>query len=507
MKWSSLVITLGLVLIAFLFGAWISWKPSSAPSPGRKVLYYVDPMHPSYRSDKPGIAPDCGMPLEPVYADGTTPISATLPPGAVTVEPERLQQIGVRLGRVERTAAGTILRLPGKVAPDERRLYIINSTIDGWITDARSVTTGDIVKKDDVLATFYSPEFLSAAQALLFALNSIDRVQSATPRNPSEQGQMEQYGINLQQYKDTLKNLGMGDRQILEMIRTKKFMENVDITAPGDGFVIGRYISQGLRIDKGKELFRIADLSKVWILVDTYGDDARFFRSGSRVTVTLPGTTRRLNAVVSHVLPQFDSVSRTLKVRLEADNPGFILRPEMFVDVELPLSTPEMLSIPVEAVIDTGLKKTVFLHKGKGVFVPREITTGQTYGTRIHILSGLSEGDEIAVSGTFLLDSESRMRMAASGMSGSSSPDPVCGMYVDEEKSRSRGLVRESGGKTYYFCSDECLKKFQQVPPGATPSTSPSRTKGTNMKPNAPPPPRSNGTSSDAGTHHGGQHP
>jgi len=471
MKWSSYLITLFLVFIAFLFGAWVSWRPASPHSSPRKILYYVDPMHPSYRSDKPGIAPDCGMPLEPVYEDGKVGSSLTLPPGAVRVDTERLQQIGVRLGKVEKSAAGTILRLPGKVAPDERKLYIINSTIDGWITEAGTATTGSLVKKDDVLATFYSPEFLSAAQALLFALNSIDRVQSATPRNPSEQGQMEQYGINLQQYKDTLKNLGMGDRQIHEMIRTKKFMENVDITAPGDGFVIGRYVSQGLRIDKGKELFRIADLSRVWILVDTYGEEAKLFKPGKRVSVTLAGTTSRISAVVSSVLPQFDPVSRTLKVRLEADNPGYTLRPDMFVDVELPISTPEMLAIPLEAVIDSGMKKTVFVHKGDGLFVPRAITTGPTYGAKVQVLAGLSEGEEIAISGTFLLDSESRMRMTASGITGSASPDPVCGMYVDEEKSRSKGLVRESGGKTYYFCSEECLRKFQ--PPSTTRSPSP----------------------------------
>lgn len=461
MRFPTFLLTGILVIISFLFGAWVSWKPSPTTPPARKILYYVDPMHPSYRSDKPGIAPDCGMPLEPVYADGSKGNGTRLPPGAVQVEPARLQQIGVRLGKVERTAAGTLLRMPGRVAPDERKVYIINSTIDGWITDARSVTTGTLVKKDEVLATFYSPEFLSAAQALLFALNSMDRVQSATPRNPSEKGQMEQYGINLQQYRDTLRNLGMGDRQIDEMIRTKKFMENVHITAPGNGFVIARYVSQGLRIDKGKELFRIADLSRVWILVDTYGDEGSLFRPGQRVTVSIPGSSRRLTAVVAPVLPLFDPVSRTLRVRLEADNPGFILRPEMFVDVELPVNNPAMLSVPSEAIVDTGMKKSVFLHRGDGVFEPREVTTGATYGNRVQILSGLSEGDEIAVSGTFLLDSESRMRLSASGIRGASSPDPVCGMHVDQEKARAKGLVLESGGVTHFFCSRECLTTYR----------------------------------------------
>lgn len=473
---SRLVIVGVLLLVAtsFLAGAWISHRSTKQGTTAgeRKILHYVDPMHPSYTSDKPGIAPDCGMPLEPVFADGTTGGSATakLPPGTVHVSPERLQLIGVKTAVVEHAGGSHTLRLPGRVAPDERRIYVINSTIDGWINDIKPYTTGSIVKKNQILAAFYSPEFLSATQALLFALNSMDRAQS----NPAlgsqmQQDQMTQFGLSLKQYRDSLRNLGMGDPQINEMIRTRKFMENVDIIAPGDGFILARNVSPGQRFDKGKELYRIADLSKVWVLVDTYGTEAEQLKPGSTLRVSSATSSRTYAGRVSDVLPQFDPISRTLKVRLEVNNPGFHLRPDMYVDVELQVRMPSMLSVPAEAVLDSGLKKTVFIEHSPGTFVAREVETGRSGGGRIEILSGLTAGERIAISGTFLLDSESRMKSAATGISGTPRQDPVCGMYIDEAKARAAGLTVDSGGVTHFFCSVEDKNRFLKNPAAKMP--------------------------------------
>jgi RND family efflux transporter MFP subunit len=465
-----LPVILLLMVVSFLAGAWLSYQSAgkAAPAGGRKILYYVDPMHPSYRSDKPGTAPDCGMPLEPVYADGSTgsgSATATLPPGAVQISPDKLQSIGIMTGTVGKSGGSRELRLTGRVAPDESRLYVINATIDGWITSVGNNTTGSLVRKNEVLATFYSSEFLSAGQALIYALSSMDRIPGGgTLMNQAQHDQMQQFNLSLKQYRDSLRNLGMGERQINEMIRTRKYMENVDIDSPANGFVLVRNVSPGQRFERGKELYRIADLSKVWILADTYGTEADQLKPGMKVKFSLPNRPKSFSATVSSVPPSFDPASRTLKFRLEADNPGLILRPEMFVDVELPITTPPMLSVPSEAILDSGLKKTVFVEKGPGIFEPREVTTGRTAGNRIEILSGLKEGERIAVSGTFLLDSESRMKSAASGITGTPQQDPVCGMYVDEAKARAKGLMIESGGKTNFFCSDDCKGKFNKQP-------------------------------------------
>jgi membrane fusion protein, copper/silver efflux system len=466
------VLLLALLLGSFWAGSWYTQRTTGKNGGvgARKILYYVDPMHPAYKSDKPGIAPDCGMELVPVYEDesmgGPERAASSMPPGTVNVGPEKQQLIGVKVSSAEKRAGAHTQRILGRVAADETRTYVINATVDGWITKALPNSTGTLVRKNEVLATFYSPEFLSAVQALLFALNSMDRVQTTGKENPAQRDQIAQFNINLQQYKDSLKNLGMGDLQIENMIRTREWVQNVDITSPADGFILVRNVSQGLRFDKGREMYRIADLSRIWILADVFEDEAEDLKVGSSVTVSLPrkNKKRTFQAKVSNILPQFDGATRTLKVRLETDNPGYVLRPEMFVDVEFPIALPPTIAVPVDAVVDSGTKKTVYVDKGDGVFEPRKVETGWRAGGQIEIAKGLMPGERIVVSGTFLLDSESRMKAAAAGIYGETSEDPVCGMEVDQGKTKAAGLTAEYKGQTFYFCSDDCKTKFAKEP-------------------------------------------
>ena len=173
-------------------------------------------------------------------------------------------------------------------------------------------------------------------------------------------------------------------------------------------------MSPGLRIEKGSELYRIVDLRRVWILVDLYEKDIGRIRPGGTARVLLRQQQKVYQAKVSEVLPQFDAASRTLKLRLEADNPGYCLRPDMFVDVEFPVTFPSMLNIPAEAVLYSGLRKTVFVDRGNGLFEPREVETGRQFGGRVEIVKGLREGERIVSSGNFLIDSESRTDLARS---------------------------------------------------------------------------------------------
>ena len=238
-----------------------------------------------------------------------------MPPGAAGIDPEKRQTIGVRVGTVSKEPAQHTLRVLGRVAADETRLYRINATIDGWITKAYPNSAGSVVRKDEVLVAFYSPEFLSAGQALLFALSSKDRVQTTGRENPAQAAQLEQFEINLKQYRDSLRNLGMGDRQIEEMIRTRKYMENVDVTSPADGIILARNVSQGQRFDKGTELYRIADISRVWAMTDIFEKDRQFVKPGAEAAIIYQG--RRLTARMSDALPQLDAQSRILKARFE----------------------------------------------------------------------------------------------------------------------------------------------------------------------------------------------
>jgi Cu(I)/Ag(I) efflux system membrane fusion protein len=460
-KTLSVAILIMLVAASFLAGNWYQKKRmiGSSSQEVRKVLYYVDPMNPGLKSDKPGVAP-CGMPLEPVYSDGS-PDASGMPPGTVNVSTEQQQLIGVKVAIVEKASWTHTVRVLGRVAPDESRIYRINSVTDGWVKTVLPVTTGSLVKKDDVLATFFSPDFFPAIKAYLYGLRSLARYES---NEKETQGQVEVANANIDGFRVSLRNLGMSEHQIDEMTRTRQGVDNIEIRAPGPGFIIARNISPGLRFERGTELYRIADLRHVWILADVFENESEYFRPGIIARATLPNQNKTFLARVSDVLPQFDAASRTMKMRLEADNPGFLLRPDMFVDVELPVTFPGAITVPVDAVRYSGLKKTVYIDLGKGFFEPREVETGWRFGDRVEVVRGLMPGERVVVSGNFLIDSESRMRAAAAGIYGTMRKDPVCGMDVDEDKAGAAGKASEYGGTKYFFCSESFKQEFDKDP-------------------------------------------
>jgi Cu(I)/Ag(I) efflux system membrane fusion protein len=389
---------------------------------------------------------------------------AEMPPGTVAISPERQQAIGVKVEQVAKKPYTQAVRLLGRVVADETRTYFINATIDGWVTKTYPNTSGSFVKKNETLATFYSAEFLGAEQALIFALGAIDRTRTTGQETEAQKNQIAQFNLNLRQYRDSLRNLGMGDLQIEEIIRTRKFSENVNITSPADGIILNRNVSMGQRFEKGTELYRIADIGRIWILADAYQADADAFVPGAVARVTQPQQMRTLEAQVSTVAPIFDPATRTLKVRLEADNPGYLLRPEMFVDVELSIERPAAIVVPADAVLDAGLTRTVFVMRGTGIFEPRPVKTGRRLRGAVEIVEGLSEGERIVTSGNFLIDSESKLSLAAQGMQAALARDPVCGREISPRKAEKAGLAVGHGGRTYYFDSEACRQQFQKDP-------------------------------------------
>jgi len=389
--------------------------------------------------------------------------NSSLPPGTVKISSERQQAIGVQVGPVEKKQVTHTLRVLGRVAPDEKRVYRLVAGTDGWIRETYNNDTGTLVKKDERLASFYSPLFRAAQLAYISLLSSSpdDRFH-AGGRQALAPSQLA--SVNLQTYIDALESLGMSEQQIRELAGTRQVTDKVFIMAPATGFIIARNVSPGQRFDKGTEWYRIADLSRVWVLADLFRNEAEYVRPGMKVGVTIPETKKTLTAVVSTVLPQFDATSRTLKVRAELDNPGYTLKPDMFVDVEIPITLPPAIAVPVDAVLDSGLKKTVFVDRGNGFFEPRDVETGWRFGNRVEITEGLKPGDRIVMAGTFLIDSESRLELAAAGMTGTLSKDPVCGVDVSMTKAVKAGLKTNHGGKTYYFDSVQCKQQFERDP-------------------------------------------
>jgi len=238
----------------------------------------------------------------------------------------------------------------------------------------------------------------------------------------------------------------------------------VEIRSPADGFILDRNVYLGQAFRPTATLYTIADLSVVWILADAFETDEQFLKPGVRAMISHPSLDKGLEAVVSHVLPEFDSATRTLKVRLEVRNPGFKLRPGMFVDVTQPVELGPALTVPRSAVLDSGSRQMVFIDKGEGNLEARKVTTGWRYGDRVEILKGLKEGDKVVTSGNFLLDSESRMRAAGSDPLTEISIDPICKMEVEHARAEANGLTSEYNGETIYFCNPSCKKTFDADP-------------------------------------------
>jgi len=464
-----------LLLLAFAAGGFVAGRlrghhgvASDSAQVTRKVLYYVDPMNPAHTSDRPGLAP-CGMKMEPVYADAALTLlpqgeSTTVAPGTVRISPERQQLAGIQVSSVERKPVTHTLRLPGRVAVDETRVYHINAAVNGRIAGTRPCSTGSLVRKDEVLADVRSPELLPAVQSLLFALNTRDQPVDGVEPGVVAASSLTEIDLTYQQGLETLRHLGMGQRQLDEVIQTRKLVNHIAITSPVEGVLTARNVSDELHVEKGHELFRVADLRRVWILADVTGWEGEHLKPGSEVRVTLTDRQQTLPATMSHALPLFDRESLTLKVRLEADNPDYALSPDMLVDVELPIALPEMTLVAADAVLDTGRRQTVFVDQGAGFFEPREVKTGRHLGDRVEIVQGLSPGERIVTSGNFLLDSESRMKQAATAARERSTEDPVCGMRVDEQDAQVAGRFSVYQGQTYYFCHEGCQRRFETDP-------------------------------------------
>src|SRR5579863_8382414 len=322
------------VAAAFLGGYVYKAIKGSASSPvdknGRKILYWVDPMHPAYKSDKPGVAPDCGMKLEPVYADGgaptPTPVAnqrkaddlSAMPVGTVQITPEKQQLIGVKYGEVERAGGVRMIRAVGKVAFDETRIQHIHTKVEGWIDQVFVDYTGQLVTKGQPLLTIYSPEMLASQRELLLAAKARD-----TMRNNPLPIAFDQSESLLQAARRRLELWDLSEAQINQVLKTSQPIKNITLYSPMAGYVTDRKAFPQLKVIPETDLYTVVDLSGVWIMADVFEYEAPNIHIGERARVSLqavPGKT--LTGRINYIQPQVDPTTRTLKVRLDMDNPG-----------------------------------------------------------------------------------------------------------------------------------------------------------------------------------------
>lgn len=383
---------------------------SMAPAGDRKgkVLYWYDPMHPAYRSDKEGIAPDCGMALVPKYADDDM---AKMPAGTVMIPEDKQALAGVRTGVVERKALVRDIRTTAQIVADESRIAHVHVKIGGYIDTVFVSYVGQLVKKGEPLFTLYSPDLVSSQEEYLIAKRG-NTMLGAAPFKDVAQGAQSL----LDSTRQRLKLWDITDEQIKKLDETGKVERNITFYSPVTGFVTDRKAFPQTSVTPDTELYTVSDLSSVWATADIYEYEVPFVHLGQHVTFALsyyPGKT--YSGTISYIYPSVDPQTRTVKVRVDIPNPGYALKPQMFADAQLKVNYGVQILVPQEAVLDSGSEQRVFVVLDGNKFEPRKVTLGPVVDGKVAVISGLKPGDKIVTSGNFLIDSESRLKSSAGG--------------------------------------------------------------------------------------------
>ena len=382
-KWMTIGIT-SLLLVGITF---------VGQAGARKIKYWVAPMNPAYISEKPGKSP-MGMDLVPVYEDGQEAKTV----GTVTVDPVMVQNMGVRVAPVERGSIFRHIRTLGEVDVAESEISVVNLRFSGWIERIYADETGQEVKRGQWLFSIYSPELVSAQKEYLLAYNVSGPAGKLT--------------------KSAAERLRLWDipESVLKKIVSQQNVDrNLVVTAPRSGYILQKNVVDGARIKAGKDLYRIGNLKKIWVTAEVYEFDAPWIEVGQPAKMELSFQRGKQYAgKVEYIYPTLNRQSRTLKVRLEFNNPGVELKPGMFATVRIEAQRKdEVLRIPTEAIIHSGERQIVFITSQIGKYQAREIVTGLVGdGHLTEVLSGLSQGDVVVTSGQFLLDSEAQLQEA-----------------------------------------------------------------------------------------------
>jgi len=384
--------------------------PASNSTGAHTILYWYDPMHPAYRSDKPGKAPDCGMTLVPKYPDDES--MATMPTGTVVIPPEKQVLAGVRTAIVERKPLIREIRTTAQIVADETKIAHVHVKVAGYIDKVYVDFVGQLVKKGDPLFTLYSPDLVSTEEEYLIAKRG-DATLAHSPFKEVSQGAESL----LQSTRQRLKLWDISDQQIAQLDSSGKVNKDLIFYSPITGFVTDRKAFPETSVNPDTELYTVSDLSSVWANVDIFEYEVPFVHLGQHVSLSLsyyPGKT--YSGPISYIYPTVDPQSRTVKVRVQIANPGFLLKSQMFADAAVRVDYGNKIVIPQEAVINSGTQQQVFvLHPG-GIFEPRKITLGPVVEGSVAVLTGLKPGETVVTSGNFLVDSESKLKSAMAGM-------------------------------------------------------------------------------------------
>jgi len=350
-----------------------------------------------------------GLTMESIRKEGKV---QEIAPGTVQISPERQQLIGVRFGTVEKRPLQKVIRTVGRIDYDEKRIGIVSPKISGWIEELYVDFTGRFVRKGEPLLTIYSPELVSTQEEYLLALKAKQDWSKSPFSEVAEGG-----NLLAQSARRRLKLWDISDAQIKALEESREPKKTLTLYSPFTGHVLEKMVNKGRFVDAGMALFKIADLSVVWLIADIYESELSAIRVGQQAAIQMsyyPGETFTGKAI--YIFPYMDAQTRTAKVRYEFANPHGKLKPEMFANVEITVRLGDKLAVPESAVIDTGVRKVVVVDRGSGYFEPREVRLGARAGDVFEVLDGLKAGERVVTSANFLIDSESKLKEAIGGM-------------------------------------------------------------------------------------------
>ncbi|MGB7932008.1 MAG: efflux RND transporter periplasmic adaptor subunit [Gammaproteobacteria bacterium] len=413
------------VLIALLLGGgggywaatWLgnggipSDRDKAMATAGNRVLFYRNPMNPAITSPVPA-RDEMGMDYIPVYAEKNAG-DETEPAGMVRIDPVTVQNIGVRTAVAQRQSISRHIRAVGRVDFDEERLSRLHPKTEGWIEELYIDKTGEQIKKDTILLNIYSPQLVTSQQEYLLALNSLDALKQS-PYAEIREGAQDLVASS----RERLELLDVPEHQIRELEKTRKIKKNLHIHSPFDGVVINIGVREGQYVTPSTELYKIADLSRVWVIADVYENEMPWIQTGDPVDMKLEAIPGKVfTGRVGYIYPYAEAKTRTIKVRLEFANLDLLLRPDMFADVTIHAQRKvDAIVIPTEAVVRSGEREQVFVVRGPGKFEPRVVKLGVDSQGMVQVIDGVSAGEEVVTSSQFLIDSESKLREATAKM-------------------------------------------------------------------------------------------
>jgi membrane fusion protein, copper/silver efflux system len=349
-----------------------------------------------------------GLTMESIQKEGKM---EAVTPGTVQISPEKQQLIGVKFGTVAMKPLEKVIRTVGRVDYDEKRIMTVSPKVGGWIEDLFVDFTGQFVKQGDPLLTIYSPELVSTQEEYLLALQA----RKSLSKSPFPEVTLS--GDSLaESAKRRLKLWDISDDQIKTLEETGQGKKTLTLYSPSSGFVLEKTATKGMSVMPGMALYKLADLSVVWLLADIYEYELPFVRLGQQAAVELsylPGETFSGKAI--YIYPALDPNTRTAKVRFEFPNAQGRLKPEMYANVEIKIHLGQKLVVPEGAIIDTGIRQLAIIDKGNGYFEPREVKVGSKVEGDYEVIQGLKAGERVVTSANFLIDSESKLKEAMAG--------------------------------------------------------------------------------------------